>query len=383
MRDETTQVTHSIPGGAQVQRVHVPANRTRLAPVAKLTRAHLALGKRPARAAELAEVASRVAQKLGPQLKTTIDCKASVLAATLHPFSHLAPRALYVTLEFGGEAIGVLELDLLGAGAILAKITGGQEPAGVPTKLSSIEEAALGWTVLTALSDLRAEAAFAPFQPRLVGLTLDRGEILRELDARQRYVAVRLELTIGGLSCLSRVLVPALWLQSKVEALPLEPTPALHEALAPVELTARCFVGKAQLSKKDLASLAEKDVVLFADLAHGAEGLTGLGRLVTDTFELQGSFTEAGFTLTRALERPTPESAMSAADAAVPLEVEVELTRVRLPLSQLGAVHPGAVIPLHINAAQQVVLRVGDKAIARAELVEIEGEIGARIISML
>jgi type III secretion protein Q len=41
------------------------------------------------------------------------------------------------------------------------------------------------------------------------------------------------------------------------------------------------------------------------------------------------------------------------------------------------------VIPLHINAAQQVVVRIGDKAVARAELVEIEGEIGARIVAML
>ena len=73
---------------------------------------------------------------------------------------------------------------------------------------------------------------------------------------------------------------------------------------------------------------------------------------------------------------------MSHADPSVPVEVEIELTRLRLPLHQLGDIRPGSVLPLHINAAQQVILRIGDKAVARAELVEIEGEIGARIISM-
>ena len=70
-------------------------------------------------------------------------------------------------------------------------------------------------------------------------------------------------------------------------------------------------------------------------------------------------------------------------DPSVPVEIEVELTRLRLPLHQLGTVRPGSIIPLHINAAQHVVVRIGDKAVARAELVDIEGEIGARIISML
>lgn len=70
-------------------------------------------------------------------------------------------------------------------------------------------------------------------------------------------------------------------------------------------------------------------------------------------------------------------------DPTVPVEIEIELTRLRVPLHQLGNVRAGSVIPLQINAASQVVVRIGDKAVARAELVEIEGEIGARIVSML
>ena len=67
----------------------------------------------------------------------------------------------------------------------------------------------------------------------------------------------------------------------------------------------------------------------------------------------------------------------------LPLDVEVELTRIRLSLSELGTLRPGTVLPLHINAAEPVVLRVGDRNVARAELVEIEGEVGARIVALL
>lgn len=73
---------------------------------------------------------------------------------------------------------------------------------------------------------------------------------------------------------------------------------------------------------------------------------------------------------------------MSHSDVTLPVDVEIELARIRVPLSQLAVLRPGGVLPLHINAAQTVTIRIGDKAVARAELVEIEGEIGARVLSL-
>jgi len=67
----------------------------------------------------------------------------------------------------------------------------------------------------------------------------------------------------------------------------------------------------------------------------------------------------------------------------LPVEVEIELTRLLLPLSELAGLKPGALLPLHINASEPVLLRVGDRAVARAELVDIEGEVGARILTLL
>ena len=92
---------------------------------------------------------------LGTQLKTSLLCTPSLRPSTLHPFSHLAARSLFVMLELGGDALGVLELDALGVGALIARITGNNEPAGIPSRLSPIEEAALGWTFLSVIAELR------------------------------------------------------------------------------------------------------------------------------------------------------------------------------------------------------------------------------------
>ena len=137
------------------------------------------------------------------------------------------------------------------------------------------------------------------------------------------------------------------------------------------------------LAPRDASALGRGDVLVFPLVTAEGSRLSGPGRLLTSSFELRGTFSAAGFTLTRAMERLPQETVMSSADPTVPIEVEIELTRLRVPLDQLGALQVGAVMPLHISAAQSVVLRVGDRAVARAELVEVEGEIGARILSML
>ncbi len=67
----------------------------------------------------------------------------------------------------------------------------------------------------------------------------------------------------------------------------------------------------------------------------------------------------------------------------LPVDVEIELTRLTMSLSELAGLKAGALLPLRINASEPVLLRVGDRAVARAELVDIEGEVGARILCLL
>lgn len=377
----TSTLSATMPSPAQLP--PATASRVRLSPLQKLTRAHFAASLRPAAIESMKSATSRIAQKIGAQLKTSLVADAKLMPSTLHPFSHIAAHALFVLLECAGEGIAVVELDLLAAGALLHRIAGAREAMGPPQKLSSIEEAALGWVVLSALSELRNEASLASFAPRLLTVTMDRGEALRTLDARRRHLAVQLDLQLGETRCGARLLVPALWVQSKLDALPEESPATLHETVAAATLPATVIVGSSLLPPGEAGSLTIGDVVFIGGVERHNFGITGPGRIVTPSFELRGSFHETGFHLNRALPRPTQESSMSQIDPTVPVEVEIELTRLRLPLHQLGTLKAGAVVPLHINAAQHVLVRIGDKAVAKAELVEIEGEIGARIIAML
>jgi type III secretion protein Q len=44
---------------------------------------------------------------------------------------------------------------------------------------------------------------------------------------------------------------------------------------------------------------------------------------------------------------------------------------------------PGTVLPLRIATGSPVFVRAGERRIARAELVEIDGEIAARILGLI
>ena len=54
-----------------------------------------------------------------------------------------------------------------------------------------------------------------------------------------------------------------------------------------------------------------------------------------------------------------------------------------LSLAELAALQPGTVLPLRVSAGDPVFLRAGDRRIGRAELVEVEGQVAARVLELL
>jgi len=104
----------------------------------------------------------------------------------------------------------------------------------------------------------------------------------------------------------------------------------------------------------------------------------------SDAFLLEGDLSAAGLTVRAVRPRlPIEVPTMSSApEADLPVEVEVELARVRLPVSQLAVLRIGSVLPLRVAAGDPVLLRLGDRAVGRAELVDIEGELGARVLAL-
>lgn len=65
-----------------------------------------------------------------------------------------------------------------------------------------------------------------------------------------------------------------------------------------------------------------------------------------------------------------------------PVEVSVELARIRLTLAELQALRVGEVVASGAPIGEHVRLRVGDVVIGEGELVEIDGQIGVRLASL-
>ena len=145
------------------------------------------------------------------------------------------------------------------------------------------------------------------------------------------------------------------------------------------------------MSRGALASLRAGDVILFEGLCWSGTRVCGPGRLLLRGLECGGDFSPGGFSLNRVHGRGllqesdmvTGVNERSEGLPPLPVDVEIELTRLMMSLSDLAALKPGALLPLRINASEPVLLRVGDRAVARAELVDIEGEVGARILCLL
>jgi len=68
--------------------------------------------------------------------------------------------------------------------------------------------------------------------------------------------------------------------------------------------------------------------------------------------------------------------------AEIPVTLEVELARVPLTLADLARLAPGGTLPLHLDQRGLVTLRLGERALARGELVDVDGAVGVRILTM-
>lgn len=355
--------------------------RVSLTPLKRLSRAHLDLAARPDFCAEAADALSKALGKLGEQLGHPVSAATRVLDGTLQPLQHLGRESLFIVVELTtASSLAVVELE----GPVVAhllRLAAGSEISGtVINTLTRIESAALGWLALSAIAGLRSVASFdARFGPRLVSVTIDRGEVLRTIDSAVRHLALELQLTGDHPLGVARVLVPAKMLQLAVQPVPPSDPPPAQEAVLAASLTADVRFGRASINEQDVGQLAPGDVIVFAKTALAAPHLLGPVRLHTSTFELEGELTVDGF----AVSTLTPHAQESSMATTITVNVEIELTSIQIPIRQLGSIAPGSVLPLHINAAQQVTLRVDGRRVALAELVEVEGEIGARITAML
>ena len=66
----------------------------------------------------------------------------------------------------------------------------------------------------------------------------------------------------------------------------------------------------------------------------------------------------------------------------LPVVLDVELASVPVPLRDLARIAPARVLLLGLDRDGRVTLRIGERAVARGELVEVDGAVGVRILAL-
>ena len=188
----------------------------------------------------------------------------------------------------------------------------------------------------------------------------------------------------------------------------------------------RAEIGVAELSAQDLASLRIKDVLLLDALSARPDkgepgtaqlrlGMGRTGHLAADVYLENGRYRaritdvvpgEVGHSQAESaggseeneeftnpeLDVP-PELEGAALDDAnnrdgsdllsdLPLQVAVELARVPITAEQVVGLRTGQVLELRRGPGEPVDLSVNGKVVARGELVEMDGQLGVRIINL-
>jgi type III secretion protein Q len=362
----------------------------RRSPARRMTRAHLAVLSRPYLSRDgalmLAQISERLSELLGAEIRIEGRlAKSAVLP--MEGLSRFTSFALFELAHFAQPVVVELERRILGT--LLESISGEASVPGPLLGLTQVEQAALGWVLLETLAVTRTDSMVQRcFGPRLLGLFDQRGDVLERIDGRVRHLAIELTVFVGGQSGSCRLLIPGRVAQAALQELPPEPPRPLHSSIADAQLTLIPFAGHAVLSAREADELQEKDVVLLDGLNRVDGRLSGPLRLVASGFELHGTLDGGVFTLSQLVttalskEESMTKEAQTDLLPALPVEVEVELTRINLRVGELATLRPGAVIPLRLSPVDPVTLRIGDRIIGKAELVEIDGELGARIIGM-
>jgi hypothetical protein len=128
-------------------------------------------------------------------------------------------------------------------------------------------------------------------------------------------------------------------------------------------------VGRCALPRASVAGLAVRDVIT---IEPQLELIVGAGAI--------GLFAAPGAVEARVTTEYVPRE-MALPDNAM-LEVTVQLGTTRLSLRQLGELAIGQIVPLGRPLAGPYEIRAAGRVVGQGELVDIDGELGVRIVTI-
>ncbi|PTL80508.1 type III secretion system cytoplasmic ring protein SctQ [Vitiosangium sp. GDMCC 1.1324] len=359
---------------------------------------------------------------------------------------HLAePTFLSFLVPGAHRGRAVLEVELALAHAAVDTLLGGAGETVGLRPLTDIEEGVAGFVLLEALKALAPGMDPGQPKLRLEGVASGVDEAAARLGEEGPVLMVQLRAKLGSQDGMVRLFVPSGVMEAMEPAQESEQRRAMLQVdrrahlgrLSAVRSWVRAEIGLAEISSQDLSSLRVKDVVLVDEFSarpdRGEEGTArlrlGLGRqgymnaeVFVENGEYQARITEVVLGEQPFLQRNVPsESDEAAAESLsesgesgddeeftnpemsnpqaesgavddrmdsgellgdIPLQISVELARVPVTADQVVSLRAGQVLELHRAPGEAVDLSVNGKVIARGELVEIEGQLGVRILSL-
>jgi type III secretion protein Q len=307
--------------------------------------------------ASLLDLGARAARAAALGLSSVLGGEVTVRGRMLPGLPDPAGAAL-VPIELTAMAgTASLAVDCGFAARLAERMAGGAGRTGVARSLTSAERAVVELAVLGALDALAVEMEIeGPLAPRLA---------LRG-GAPVRPVCIELTVAAAGTTGRAFLFLP----EAARRALSRKGQVPLPLQQVPIRGSVRS--GQVALDPRDVAALQEGDVILLDTPArqtaalHLPGGLAARGRVAGDSLEVEE------------VNVLDPDGGAGAA----PVLLEVELATVAVPLRDLARIAPGAVLPLGLDRSGQVTLRIGDRPVARGELVEVDGAVGVRIASM-
>lgn len=305
----------------------------------------------------------------------------------------------------GEHAAGrwALELDPALALAAIDRVLGGEGlTPPVPGPPSAVEQGALAY--LAARVGLGTIVDVLTTRAGLVAWLGDDGS-----------ACWGLEVALGTQAGRARWWLPARTLERAGKAGPDAPLASELGALGELVVSLRVRVGRATLSAGLVSDLAPGDVVIADELtwwpgdrraprALPTEGrvtlVGGAGAFLAEVEPGRDGWVVRALAQGAAvrssvareaddMSRDTSGVGSGSQDeervkvAELPVEVSIELGRIELRLRELAALVPGRVISARTPVGAEVSLRAGDRTIATGELVDLEGELGVRILRVL
>jgi type III secretion system YscQ/HrcQ family protein len=271
-----------------------------------------------------------------------------------------------------GRGAGALTVDAAWGGRLVDAALGGRSALAPPRPLGPAERGVLAGLLAAILDPLAVVVGLGPppaGTPRdgaAIGFTVETpagaGVVALALDAREQTASVDRD--------------------------------RLRRQAARLPIAARVELAATRVRAGEVAALGIGDAVVFDGLAAAAFGAAAPwpaalvigaragGHAAPIQIEVGGAVTVTGGFRAARQEidmEPTGTTDVTAVLAAAPIEVVAELGRITLRGDELLGLAPGAVLALP-GGRGSVALRVGGELWAEGEIVDVDGELGVRVL---